>query len=235
MELSLFSKYDRLLVFDTETTGLSPQWNEIIQFSGVVLTPDGEEEVYDELIALPRGKTVPYEITRLTGITTEDLLERGIPKARFVEDFTRLIQGKTLLLAYNAQFDLSFLYYTLVKYGDPAILKGKDKLDILTVYRDRRPGYHKLSDAIIGYGLSEKCRNAHQALADTRAAQYVLEAMAEERDDLINYVNLFGYPARFGCPKKTIRSVCYLPQRSGTGTPLYKTTGGIDNDQSESL
>lgn len=225
--LSLFSQYDKLLVFDTETTGLNAKWNEIIQFSGVVLTAEGEAEVYDHLIRLPQGKTVPYEITQLTGITTEDILREGISKEQFMEDLARLMDGRTLLIAYNAPFDLAFLYYTLVKYGDPTILQGKDKLDLLTVYRDRRCKPHKLADAIVGYGLSDRCRNAHQALADTRAAQYVMEAMAEERDDLINYVNLFGYLARFGRPKQTIRSVTYAPQVGGSAVPLYQQSQEI--------
>lgn len=219
--MELLNRYDKVLVFDTETTGLRADLCEIIQFSAVVLTRDGEQEVYDTLISLPAGKTVPPEITRLTGITDEDVALRGIPKAQFVSDLARLTAGNTLLAAYNAHFDLSFLYYTLLKYGDPGILQGKDKLDLLTVYRDRRPKPHKLSDAIAGYGLSERCCNAHQALADTRAAQYVMEAMAEEKDDLLNYVNLFGYLARFGPPYKTIRSVCYAPQYGINSVPLY--------------
>ena len=220
--MELLEKYDKVLVFDTETTGLRADLCEIIQFSAVVLTRDGEQEVYDELIALPAGKTVPLEITRLTGITTEDLALHGIPKEKFLSDFARLTAGNTLLAAYNAHFDLSFLYYTLLKYGNPGILQGKDKLDLLTVYRDRRPKPHKLSDAIAGYDLSDRCRNAHQALADTRAAQYVMEAMAAEKDDLISYVNLFGYLARFGPPYKTIRSVRYAPQYSINSVPLYE-------------
>lgn len=220
--MELPEKYDKVLIFDTETTGLRADLCEIIQFSAVVLTKDGEEEVYDNLIQLPDGKTVPPEITRLTGITTEDVRRHGIPKAQFIADFTRLAEGNTLLVAYNAHFDLSFLFFTLLKYGDPAVLQGKDKLDLLTVYRDRRPKPHKLSDAIEAYRLSDKCRNAHQALADTRAAQFVMEAMAAEKDDLLNYINLFGYLARFGPPYKTIRSVRYAPQHSINSVPLYK-------------
>jgi hypothetical protein len=32
-----------------------------------------------------------------------------------------MIQGNTLLLAYNAHFDLSFLFYMLLRNGDPTI------------------------------------------------------------------------------------------------------------------
>lgn len=222
---SLFDCYDKLLVFDTETTGLRADICDIIQFSGVLLERQNGTistvQTYDNLIALPKGKTVPPDITTLTGITTEDLLQEGISKAQFAADLKTLLEERPLLIAYNAHFDLSFLFYTLYKYGNPEVLQGLDKLDLLTVYRDRRCSPHKLRDAIAAYGLSDRCRNAHQAMADTLAAQYVMEAMGQERDDLINYVNLFGYHWRFGKPYKTIRSVRYLPQHTG-GRPLYE-------------
>ena len=140
---SLFNQYDRLVLFDTETTGLLYSRDEIIEFAAVVVERiDGQPRVvqeYDELVALSPGGFVPPKIQELTGISTQDLRERGLPKARVCRDIAEMIRGKTLLLAYNAHFDLSFLFYMLLRNGDPAILKGKDKLDLLTVYRDRKP------------------------------------------------------------------------------------------------
>ena len=124
MELeNLFSKYDRLVLFDTETTGLSYNRDEIIEFAAVVVEQrDGKAtiiEEYDQLVTLSPGGFVPENIQKLTGITNEDIRERGIPKTRVCCDIARLIQGNTLLLAYNAHFDLSFLYYLLLRHGDP--------------------------------------------------------------------------------------------------------------------
>lgn len=50
----------------------------------------------------------------------------------------------------------------------------------------------------------------------------LLEAMAAERDDLINYVNLFGYNPKFGAPRPKIGSVTYRPQPYGQGKALYE-------------
>ena len=142
----LFARYDKLVVLDTETTGLSCVRDQIIEFSAAVLEArEGRAAVtreYDALIALPPGRLVPPKIQALTGITNQDLRERGIPRTRACRDVAELFQGdRTLLLAYNAHFDLSFLYYTLVRDGDPAILRGRDKLDLLTVYRDTPTGW----------------------------------------------------------------------------------------------
>ena len=221
----LFEKYDRLVIFDTETTGLNYSRDEIIQFAAVVVEQaEGEAKVvqeYDELISLTPGNSVPAKITELTGISDMDLLERGMPKSRVAQDIARMFSGNTLLLAYNAHFDLSFLFYFLLRHGDPAVLKGKDKLDLLTVYRDRRSFPHKLTNAISAYGLSGKVVNSHRAVDDVLATVAVMEAMEKEKADLENYVNLFGYIPRFGIDGKPIGSVTYRPQPYDPRQPLY--------------
>ena len=222
---SLFQKYDRLVLFDTETTGLLYSRDEIIEFAAVVVDrvngiPKVVQE-YDELIALSPGSFVPAKIEQLTGISTQDLREKGLPKARVARDIAEMIRGNTLLLAYNAHFDLSFLFYFLLRHGDPTILKGKDKLDLFTVYRDRKPYPHKLCNAIESYGLSGKVVNSHRAVDDVLATVEVMKAMEAERDDLLCYVNLFGYNPKYGIEGKPIGSVTYKPQRFDPVAPLY--------------
>ena len=223
---TLFEKYDRLFLFDTETTGLSYSRDEIIEFAAVVVeNRQGKPEItaqYDELISLSPGGFVPPQIQQLTGISNEDLREKGIPKTRLCCDIARMLAGNTLLLAYNAHFDLSFLYYLLLRDGDPAILRGKDKLDLLTVYKDRRSYPHKLCNAIEAYGLSDQVVNSHRAVDDVIATVAVMEKMEEEKNDLHNYVNLFGYNAKYGISGKAIGSVVYKPQGFDPARPLYE-------------
>ena len=223
---ALFEKYDRLVLFDTETTGLLFSRDEIIEFAAVVVekvngTPRVVQE-YDQLIALSPGGFVPPKIEQLTGISTQDLRERGLPKARVARDIAEMIQGNTLLLAYNAHFDLSFLFYFLLRHGDPMILKGKDKLDLLTVYKDRRSYPHKLCNAIESYGLSGKVVISHRAVDDVLATVAVMEEMEKEKPDLMRYVNLFGYHPKYGLDGKPIGSVTYKPQNYDPVKPLYE-------------
>ena len=223
---ALFAKYDRLVLFDTETTGLQYSRDEIIEFAAVVVEkrngiPAVVQE-YDELITLSPGGFVPPEIEKLTGISTQDIRDKGIPKTRVCRDIAEMMAGNTLLLAYNAHFDLCFLFYLLMRDGDPTILKGKDKLDLLTVYKDRHSYPHKLCNAIEVYNLGDKVVNSHRAVDDVLATVAVMEAMEQEKDDLMRYVNLFGYNPKYGISGKPIGSITYKPQRFDPPCPLYE-------------
>ena len=222
----LFEKYDKLFLFDTETTGLLYNRDEIIEFAAVVLERKGGEvvvtEEYDELITLSPGGFVPAQIEALTGITNQDIREKGIPKTRVCCDIARMMAGNTLLLAYNAHFDLSFLFYMLLRDGDIRILKGKDKLDLLTVYKDRRSYPHKLCNAIDAYGLSGKVVNSHRAVDDVLATVEVMKSTEAERDDLCRYINLFGYNPKYGISGKPIGSITYKPLHFDPVAPLYE-------------
>ena len=223
---ALFERYDRLLILDTETTGLNYSRDEVIEFSAVAVEKGiGSHAIvaeYDQLVSLSPGGFVPPKIEQLTGISTQDRREKGVPKTRVCRDIAELLAGNTLLLAYNAHFDLSFLFYMLLRDGDPRILKGKDKLDLLTVYRDRREFPHKLCNAIEAYGLSGKVVNSHRAIDDVIATVAVMEAMEAERADLDKYINLFGYNPKYGVEGKPIGSVTYKAQPYRPTKPLYE-------------
>ena len=224
METGLWSAFDRIVVFDTETTGIEFGQDEIIELGAVAVSPAGEEDSMDLLIRLSPGRTLPPFITQLTGITPEQLEREGVEKAAACETFCHaaLDCERTLLAAYNAQFDLNFLYHFLRPFGRVEALRAPRFLDVLTVYRDRRDYPHKLSDAIAAYGLEGQAVNSHRAVDDARAAAALLAAMAAERDDLERYVDLFGYPPRYGVSGRRIGSVTYRPQSYQRVRPLYE-------------
>ena len=221
----LFQKYDKLVLFDTETTGLQFSRDEIIEFAAVVVEQVGGSaqvtQQYDELVTLSPGGFIPPKIQQLTGISNEDVREKGLTKTRVCRDISEMFSGNTLLIAYNAHFDLSFLYYMLLRDGDPMVLKGKDKLDLLTVYKDRRSFPHKLCNAIEAYGLAGKVVNSHRAVDDVLATVAVMAEMEKEKNDLESYVNLFGYHPTYGLEGKAIGSVTYKPQPYDSPIPLY--------------
>ena len=222
---SLKEQFDRIVVFDTETTGVEHRADEIIEigimqasFGADRPVPEREEDL---LIRLTPGKSLPPFITNLTGITNEMLRDRGVDKAeacRTLEDFFG--GGRTLLVAYNAQFDLCFLYFFLRAFGKAELLRGVRMLDAMTVYKDRRPYPHKLQNAIDAYSL--ETQNTHRAVDDARATLELLYAMAAEQDDLDCYINLFGYNPKYGVSGPRISSVRYVPQGYHETQKLYE-------------
>jgi DNA polymerase-3 subunit epsilon len=200
---------------------------EIIEIGAVSVTAGEEDSSFNALLRLSKGRTLPPFITGLTGITGEQLDKDGVEKAAAVKSFCELLTREdTLLVAYNAQFDLNFIYYLLRAQGRAECLKNLKFLDALTVYKDRRDYPHKLKDAIAAYGLEDQVENSHRAVDDARAMTALLWAMAEEKDDLLEYVNLFGYHPKYGISGKRISSVTYLPQGFGRGVPLYDRARG---------
>ena len=218
---TLFEQFDSLLVLDTETTGVVPRRDEIIELAMLRVRADGTQEDYDELIRLSPGTLLPEQITLLTGIT-EEMLAGGVGKDRAARALADMLTdgGRTLVCAYNAQFDLVFLYYLLAAYGLAGALRGAKFLDAMTVYKDRRPYPHRLADAVDSYSLS--AQNTHRAIDDTRATFELLCAMDAEQSDLDRYINLFGFNPRYGVSGKRISSVTYRPQGFDALGKLYE-------------
>ena len=220
----LFSQFDSLLVLDTETTGIKCRSDEIIELAVLKLTQSGGavvREEMDEFIRLSPGRRLPAVITNLTGITEQMLDDDGLEKQVVAERFAAMLrEGRTLIAAYNAQFDLCFLYFFLHRFGLADALRGVKMLDAMTVYKDRRPYPHKLANAVEAYRL--QTQNTHRAIDDATATYELLEAMEAECADLEQYINLFGYNPRFGAPKPAIGSITYKPQGYQREGKLYE-------------
>ena len=203
---TLFDRYKALVVFDTETSGLDFDSDQIIELAAlrVERTATGGLRIagkMDTFIKLPEGEALPENIVSLTGITDERLQTEGVQPAKAASQIAKLMQnGPTLMIAHNAQFDACFLR---------GLLRGQKVgrigwLDSLTVYKDRRAYPHKLANAIIAYDLTGKVQNSHRAMDD-------------EREDLGSYVNLFGYNPKYGVSGRRIVGVRYEPQSFSKG------------------
>jgi len=225
MPKSLFEKFDNIIVLDTETTGLDFRKDEIIEFAALrAVQEEGRTvvaEEFDLFIKLTPGRKLSQFITDLTGITQEMLDNEGVEKGEAAHRFAQMLRHEnTLIVAYNAQFDLQFIFYLLMDNGEAECLKGTKMLDALTVYKDRREYPHKLCNAIEAYELDEE--NSHRAIDDAKATLTLLKAMENERDDLPRYINLFGYNPKYGVSGKKISSVTYAPQPYNSSKPVYE-------------
>ncbi|HKM04997.1 MAG TPA: 3'-5' exonuclease [Lachnospiraceae bacterium] len=207
-------KYKSIIVFDCETNGLDFNTCQIIELAAIKIGIDinGDmfvEKEFDKFISLPEGKRLPSKIIELTGISDNMLKNEGFAKDVIAREFLELVDGSTLLIAHNAQFDALFLLSLLKGYDFPSF----DYLDTLTIFKDRRAYPHKLSDAIIAYGLENKVINSHRAIDDVCALMEVLKEMIMERDDIHTYINIFGYNPKFGVSGKKITGIQYAAHK----------------------
>lgn len=205
--------YKSIIIFDTETTGLDYKRNQIIELAAIKIRvlDNGryrKEKELDLFCSLPEGQMIPPKIVELTGITDQMLKDDGISPNELAKEFLDLVEGSTLLIAHNAQFDILFLLELLKGYDIPKF----DYLDTLTVYKDRRAYPHRLSNAIEAYGLQDKVVNSHRAIDDVIALWEVVKAMGRERRDLATYINIFGYNAKYGVQGFELPGIQYRPQ-----------------------
>lgn len=147
----LCDKYQAIVFFDTETTGLDPSVDQIIELAAVRITRNQAgflvlDEKMDAFVKLLEGQKLPDKIVELTHITDEMIQKDGVDATAAASAFNNLIRGRTLLVAHNAQFDLLFSR-ALLHYTDigTARLDACDYIDSLTVYKDRAAYPHKLA------------------------------------------------------------------------------------------
>jgi DNA polymerase-3 subunit epsilon len=109
----------KLLIFDTETTGLPVDrnkqaikepnnWPHIVSISWVVLDADTNKiESKNSFIVKPINWTIPLEATKVHGITNEKAMLKGSPLSEVMEQFSR--ESYDCLVAHNIQFDFNVL------------------------------------------------------------------------------------------------------------------------------
>lgn len=167
---------------------------------------------YDEFIKVDGA--LPLNIIKITGITNEMLKDNGLSEKTVANDIKERLSDDTLMIAHNTQFDLSFIFHLLNRHfpDEAAELVSKVKwMDTLTVLKDRKKYPHKLIDAVKYYELDEV--NFHRAIDDTEALFEVTKALKAERDDLVEYINVFGYNPKYGVGGMRFSFIDYKPQR----------------------
>ena len=180
-ELVVYNANDKLLtdqkyvVFDVETTGLSAEWNDIIELAAVVVENGEVTNTFSKLI---KGtEPISEFIEKLTGISPAMVEEEGVTLEEAITEFDTLIQG-AVLVAQNAQFDRDHLKTAYKQLG-----KRMPKctiVDTIGIAQILFPTMRKYNLAELAKKFKVELLQHHRALDDSIATAHIFINMIQE-------------------------------------------------------
>lgn len=169
----------REIVFDTETTGLSPITGDRLVEIGCVELVNKVETGRTFHAYFNPGRPMPSDAEAVHGLSTAFLSD----KPRFHERIDELLGflGHSPLVAHNAAFDFGFLNHELGQAKRPSICMTR-MVDTLPLARARHPGAkHSLDALCTRYGIDRSGRVKHGALLDAQLLAQVYVEMSGGR------------------------------------------------------
>lgn len=163
------------VVFDLETTGVSPYNDEVIEISAVKARKGKVVEEFSQLVNPKR--TIPFAASRVNNIT-DDMVSDAPFFDEVLRNFLKFV-GEDVLVGHNIQsFDMKFIYRDCERYFHQLITN--DYVDTLILAKRCFPEWRhrRLGDLADYYGISTQ--GAHRALADCRMNQRVFELLSKE-------------------------------------------------------
>lgn len=171
------------VVFDLETTGINPEWDEIIEISAVRVEQGKIADHFSTLVN--PGRHIPAAASAVNGIT--DRMVADAPHiSEVIEDFMDFI-GAAVLVGHNIHtFDLKYIRRVLGEKMGREL--ENDYIDTLYMARRCLPqlSHHRLTDLSAYYHIDTK--GAHRALNDCIMNQQCYEEMkrtAREREQVL--------------------------------------------------
>lgn len=169
----------REIIFDTETTGLDPSLDRIIEIGGVELFNRFPTGRTFHAFVNPQGRPVHHEALAVHGISDQFLLD----KPTFAEIGPQWLDfvGDARLVAHNATFDISFIDAEFLRLGLPPFDPSR-LVDTLLIARRKHPmGPNSLDALCKRYGISNARRTKHGALLDSELLAEVYIELAGGR------------------------------------------------------
>ena len=233
-------KIDKIICFDLETTGVIATQDDVIEIALSVHErgDDGkisvnskridefvktdvriEEKLIDRLDEHGNQMT----IASLTHISQDMLDEFGIEEKEMVDLFIKTIYddpcSNVLVIGYNVNFDLNFMYEKIMKYYPNFEFERNNinYLDVMTFYKDyhtwdKELG-HRLDAAVKNLNVSVP--NTHRAIDDVDATYEAFQKLVKKYNTLTPYINHFGYNIKYGY-ESNLTKVTYIPQGGGS-------------------
>lgn len=131
------SNCDKLIVYDLETTGTNPLYHRVIEIAAIRLKKSSgkfvEEDRLHQYIRLPDYIPLPEEITDLTGITPEKLLQHPF-EDECLEDIMFFFEDTAVAGYNNLGFDDIFMRQYFYRNG--STFSPRDSFDVFMMARD---------------------------------------------------------------------------------------------------
>ena len=180
---------DTYIVFDIETTGFSAIRDKIIEI-GAVKVVNGEIVDRFSTFVNPQ-RPIPFEITNLTSITDEMVLEAD-PIENVLPQFLEFV-GDGVLVAHNASFDVGFIEqncrYQEIEYRFTYV-------DTVAMARVLLPTLSKYKLNLVAKTLGISLENHHRAVDDAGATAEIFVKFVEmlKKDHITDLkgINRFG-------------------------------------------
>jgi len=156
----------REIVFDTETTGLSPlNGDRVVEIGCVEMFNRCETGRHFHSYFNP-GRSMPPEAEAVHGLSDTFLSDKP-PFHDVVEDLLTFI-GEAPMIAHNAAFDFGFINHELGQCGRPGVCMSR-MVDTLAIARQKFPGAKHSLDALCSrFGVDRSQRIKHGALLDAQ-------------------------------------------------------------------
>ncbi len=184
------------LIFDTETTGLpqnfnaplsdSENWPRMVQIAWQLHDENGELIENQDYIIKPEGYDIPFNATRIHGISTKMAQEQGRDLQEVLEEFTEVLKKTKVVAGHNIDFDYKIVGAELFRKGIENTLEKTPSADTMELGTDfcqlsggkngryKSPKLEELYEKLYGKKFDE----AHNAAADVNAtAQVFFEMM----------------------------------------------------------
>lgn len=167
-----------LAVFDLETTSADPSTARIVEFSFLVIRPDGINAAYTERVN--PGIPIPPEASAVHGIYDEDVRDRP-PFASFASRIGEALEGCDLAGFNVLSYDLRVLLSEMTRARIRFPLAGRKVVDAMRIFhaRERRD-----LTAAVQFYCGRPHDGAHGAWADVEATTAVLDAQVARYEDL---------------------------------------------------
>lgn len=183
------SLMDTFVVFDLETTGFSSIKDKIIEIGAVKVTNGQIVDKYSTFVN-PR-RPIPFEITQLTGIT-DDMVMEAPDIETVLPEFLNFIDH-AVLVAHNAGFDVGFLEQNC-RYQD--IESHFIYVDTVSLSRIMLPTLSKYKLNHVAKALGISLENHHRAVDDAGATAEIfiklVKMLQEANITTLKELNRFG-------------------------------------------